>query len=214
MQITGLIGDRGILPAWAATLPRCLDALGLRGYWSMPTIFWLAHGDRFLKAVCLAGVAIAVLLLSGLLAGYLGAACAGLLVHPLSFAMHRRSGFPVVPVGLAAAGDRVSGHLPRQLENRGVAISVAAVSPDVSVGGCEADQPRSGVARLDGARVSLHDAAAAHLACLVHVSAAARVPALFDRRDVVRRAGDSVSVFRASALAVLGRVASRCSCKF
>jgi predicted DCC family thiol-disulfide oxidoreductase YuxK len=70
VQITGLIGDRGILPAsgYFAALSR---GLGLRAYWEAPTILWLAHSDRFLEVVCWAGAAIAVLLLSGFLAGYL-----------------------------------------------------------------------------------------------------------------------------------------------
>jgi lipase maturation factor 1 len=70
VQITGLIGSRGILPVsgYFAAVSR---VLGVRGYWEMPTIFWVAHGDRFLQAVCWAGAAISVLLFSGLLAGYL-----------------------------------------------------------------------------------------------------------------------------------------------
>ena len=68
VQITGLIGDRGILP-----VSRYLAAVStIHGaYWEAPTIFWIAHGDRVLEAACWAGVALAMALLSGLLAGYL-----------------------------------------------------------------------------------------------------------------------------------------------
>ncbi|MGP0075544.1 MAG: lipase maturation factor family protein [Bryobacteraceae bacterium] len=68
IQITGLIGARGILPL-GGYLAAVSKALGVRGYWSMPTIFWLAHGDWFLKAVCFAGVAISIALLPGILGG-------------------------------------------------------------------------------------------------------------------------------------------------
>src|ERR1700681_4060677 len=47
VQITGLIGAHGILPL-GGYLTAVSKTLGVRGYWSMPTIFWLAHGDWFL----------------------------------------------------------------------------------------------------------------------------------------------------------------------
>jgi len=65
-QVTGLIGARGILPV-GGYLAAVSRTLGVRGYWSMPTIFWLAHGDRFLQAAAIAGVAVALLLLLGIL---------------------------------------------------------------------------------------------------------------------------------------------------
>jgi predicted DCC family thiol-disulfide oxidoreductase YuxK len=70
MQVTGLIGDRGILPA-AGYFAAVSKALGARAYWTLPSIFWIAHGDRFLAAACWAGAAISVLLFSALLTGYL-----------------------------------------------------------------------------------------------------------------------------------------------
>ncbi len=66
IQITGLIGAHGILPL-GGYLAAVSKALGVRGYWSMPTIFWLAHGDRFLVAGAISGVAISVALLPGIL---------------------------------------------------------------------------------------------------------------------------------------------------
>src|SRR5579863_5191472 len=68
VQITGLIGARGILPL-GGYLAAVSKALGARGYWSVPTIFWLAHADWFLKAACTAGVVMALLLLPGILKG-------------------------------------------------------------------------------------------------------------------------------------------------
>lgn len=68
VQITGLIGTHGILPlgGYLAAVSR---ALGARGYWTMPTIFWVAHSDWFLKGVCIAGAALAAVLLLGILKG-------------------------------------------------------------------------------------------------------------------------------------------------
>jgi len=64
VQVTGLIGERGITP-----LGRYLAAVsqnfGAQGYRLMPTVFWLAHGDRVLQAACAAGAAISLVLLLG-----------------------------------------------------------------------------------------------------------------------------------------------------
>lgn len=68
VQITGLIGAQGILPL-GGYLAAVSKTLGPGGYWTVPTVFWLSHGDWFLKAVCIAGVAMAVLLLPGMLKG-------------------------------------------------------------------------------------------------------------------------------------------------
>jgi predicted DCC family thiol-disulfide oxidoreductase YuxK len=70
MQVTGLIGDRGILPA-SGYFAAASKVLGSSAYWTLPSIFWVAHGERFLEAACWAGAAISVLLFSALLAGYL-----------------------------------------------------------------------------------------------------------------------------------------------
>jgi len=64
VQATGLIGERGILP-----LGRYLQAIsqnfGMQGYWMMPSVFWIAHGDVFLRLVCIIGAAISAVLLFG-----------------------------------------------------------------------------------------------------------------------------------------------------
>lgn len=64
VQITGLLGANGILPA-ARFLREASSTLGVRAYWLAPGIFWIAHSDAFLRATCWAGAAIALLLLSG-----------------------------------------------------------------------------------------------------------------------------------------------------
>ncbi len=66
VQIAGLIGAHGILPL-GGYLAAVSKTLGPRGYWSVPTIFWVAHGDRFIQAAIIAGAALAIVLLSGIL---------------------------------------------------------------------------------------------------------------------------------------------------
>jgi predicted DCC family thiol-disulfide oxidoreductase YuxK len=67
-QITGLIGAHGILPL-GGYLDAVSKTLGVRGYWTMPAIFWIAHGDGFIKATAVAGAALAAVLLPGILKG-------------------------------------------------------------------------------------------------------------------------------------------------
>ena len=65
VQILGLVGHDGILPArdW-------LDAvhaqLGPAARWYVPTLFWFGASDGALVGMCVAGVALAALLLAGL----------------------------------------------------------------------------------------------------------------------------------------------------
>lgn len=66
LQIRGLIGARGILPA-GSFLEAVGSSLGARAFWTVPTIFWMAHRDGFLQGVCIAGVLMAVALLTGVL---------------------------------------------------------------------------------------------------------------------------------------------------
>ena len=64
VQVTGLIGERGIAP-----LERYLAAVsqnfGAQGYRLMPTVFWIAHSDKVLQAACAVGAAVSLLLLLG-----------------------------------------------------------------------------------------------------------------------------------------------------
>ena len=64
VQVGGLIGSRGILPA--------VETLALLGRWHegarfvrAPTLFWLGASDRALEGVCTAGVALSALLVAG-----------------------------------------------------------------------------------------------------------------------------------------------------
>jgi predicted DCC family thiol-disulfide oxidoreductase YuxK len=65
VQIRGLIGSRGILPV-GTFLTAATDALGGGRVWhQFPTLFWFWHTDTALVSACVAGAALAVVLLLG-----------------------------------------------------------------------------------------------------------------------------------------------------
>ncbi len=64
VQVTGLIGERGITPL-GRYLAAVSQNVGLQGYRLVPTIFWIAHSDRVLQAACVVGAAISLVLLLG-----------------------------------------------------------------------------------------------------------------------------------------------------
>ena len=130
LQIKGLVGDARHLAGGAVFRRRVGKPLGAKAYWLVPSLFWMVHSDFFLRAACWAGAAIAVVLLCG----FLRADRAGLSVPPLSIAVLGRTGFSGLPMGHAAARSRLSGHLSGIVEMDGVAVPLAAVPPDVSVG--------------------------------------------------------------------------------
>jgi predicted DCC family thiol-disulfide oxidoreductase YuxK len=65
VQINGLVGDRGILPA-RALLQLAHDQLGPSRYWLFPTLCWLGAGDGALQALCALGVALSALVALGI----------------------------------------------------------------------------------------------------------------------------------------------------
>jgi lipase maturation factor 1 len=64
LQITGLLGARGILPV-ARYLQAVAENAGAMRFYYVPTIFWINASDAALQGVCYAGVAIAALVLVG-----------------------------------------------------------------------------------------------------------------------------------------------------
>ncbi|MEE2775641.1 MAG: hypothetical protein VYE73_02630 [Acidobacteriota bacterium] len=64
VQVHGLIGENGLLPA-RDHLERLRPALEGR-WWRAPTLLWLGAGDVALNAVCAAGVVAAGLALCGI----------------------------------------------------------------------------------------------------------------------------------------------------
>ena len=64
VQIDGLIGSEGILPA-TDTLQRVREALGDEALWKLPTLCWWGCSDAALHALCAAGVGLSLLLVAG-----------------------------------------------------------------------------------------------------------------------------------------------------
>jgi hypothetical protein len=66
LQIDGLIGPSGLLPArqW---LEAVSVRLGPERYWLLPTVFWLGAGEAALRAAAVSGIVLSLLLLAGVL---------------------------------------------------------------------------------------------------------------------------------------------------
>jgi len=64
VQITGLVGDHGILPA-RLFLERARDLYGGAAYRVFPTLCWLGAGDGMLRALCWGGATLALLVVAG-----------------------------------------------------------------------------------------------------------------------------------------------------
>jgi hypothetical protein len=64
VQILGLIGSRGILPA-REYLAAIAERVGPERFYLVPTVCWLDAGDRALHTLCLAGIVFSGLLIAG-----------------------------------------------------------------------------------------------------------------------------------------------------
>jgi lipase maturation factor 1 len=64
VQIKGLVGSHGILPA-AKILERIALQTGAERYWYLPTLFWLNSSDLFLQLLCYLGAGLSLLLAAG-----------------------------------------------------------------------------------------------------------------------------------------------------
>lgn len=62
VQVQGLIGPQGILPA-GDFLAAARDQLGSRAYALLPTVFWAGAGAHALRVVCGAGIALSIVLI-------------------------------------------------------------------------------------------------------------------------------------------------------
>lgn len=65
VQVMGLIGSHGILPA-ADFLRAIHTYYPQTAYWQVPTLFWLNAGDLCLKFVCIIGAILSLFLLAGI----------------------------------------------------------------------------------------------------------------------------------------------------
>ena len=66
VQIHGLIGSNGILPA-EAYLAAVRQQVGTEGYYLLPTLFWLNPSDACLHFLCAGGVVLSLILITGFL---------------------------------------------------------------------------------------------------------------------------------------------------
>ena len=64
MQMGGLIGEGGILPAGEFFL-RAKEMLGAEAYWRFPSVCWLGAGDTALYGWCGAGIVVSIVLMLG-----------------------------------------------------------------------------------------------------------------------------------------------------
>ena len=65
VQMTGLVGSRGILPI-GAYLAQAHGAIGADAYRELPTLLWLSNSDTMLMVLCWGGAALSVVLIAGL----------------------------------------------------------------------------------------------------------------------------------------------------
>jgi hypothetical protein len=65
VQITGLVGERGILPA-GEFLSQVHEAYGAQAYRLLPTLVWLSPSDAYLSILCWSGMLTSLLLIAGI----------------------------------------------------------------------------------------------------------------------------------------------------
>lgn len=65
VQILGLIGEQGILPA-DDYLSFVQDRLGQEKFWRVPTLCWFSASDSFLQFLCYGGAGLSILLILGI----------------------------------------------------------------------------------------------------------------------------------------------------
>jgi predicted DCC family thiol-disulfide oxidoreductase YuxK len=64
VQITGLVGAQGLLPA-GRFLAGAREGLGSRAFWEIPGVLWIAHSDAVLRGAAWTGAALSLVLLIG-----------------------------------------------------------------------------------------------------------------------------------------------------
>ena len=105
VQIHGLIGSNGILPA-NQFLGAVRQQVGASGYRLVPTLFWLNPSDLCLHLLCAGGVVLSLALIAGFFPTWEFSRFVGMLsVTRVSWAS-----LPQFPVGCAALRDRILGN--------------------------------------------------------------------------------------------------------
>lgn len=67
LQILGLVGRAGILPAWQFLEGVRMLNPGLERFWLLPTIFWIHASDLTLQTVCWVGAGLSLVVFAGIL---------------------------------------------------------------------------------------------------------------------------------------------------
>ena len=212
VQVDGLIGSRGILPA-AEFLDAVGPILGNRRYGQLPTVLWLGCSDRALHLLCWGGVAASALLVAGVL--------------PRVCLMALWLGY----LSLMAVGQPFLGYQWDTLLLEAGLLGILFAPWSLWLGWARREPSlvvvwlirwlvfrlmfESGVVKLtsgdptwrawDALRVPLRDAAPADLDELVHAPAPALVPGALDWRDVLGRADRPVVRLR-TATGADGRI--------
>src|SRR6266571_5314874 len=164
-QITGLVGEHGILPA-RAFLERAHALYGGDAYRLFPTLCWLGAGDGMLRALCWGGAVLALLVVAGVAQApllallwlcYLSVSVAGQTIiwfqwDALLLETDLLRAHPARPEPAAGA---------RALRRDALARMVAAVPAHVPLRDHEARERRPGVAQPHRARLPLLDPAPA-----------------------------------------------------
>ncbi len=69
VQIHGLVGSNGILPA-GQYLEAVRQQIGTEGYYLVPTLFWLNPSDAFLHFLCAGGILLSLVLIAGFIPSF------------------------------------------------------------------------------------------------------------------------------------------------
>src|SRR5215471_12780563 len=65
VQITGLVGEHGILPI-GEFLGQVHQRFGASAYYNWPTLVWLSPSDAWLSSLCWVGAGMSLLLIAGI----------------------------------------------------------------------------------------------------------------------------------------------------
>jgi hypothetical protein len=161
MQINGLIGQEGILPAHQYLDEIASSMPGVTHFLAVPTLAWISSSDAFLQFLCWAGVVAALLSALDLCSGFFLGACWVLYLSLISvgqdFLSATGGGVPgdcleSMATGRPALeqeqsnGASFQSNAPAEIRRYGkqrrlvagdsLAISLAFVSPDVSLRSC------------------------------------------------------------------------------
>ena len=202
MQLSGLNGDHGILPA-SEFFRMARQVLGSEAFLRLPSVCWLGASEAALQAWCGVGIIASLVLLAGFLpllclvvlwTTYLSLTVAGQTFYQFQWdILLLEAGFLAIflsPVGLRLGG-------PANPPRAALSGGLVALSPDFLFGCGQIDQRGSHVGERDRARLSLFHAASSDPAGVVCAAVALVVARAEWVGDVFHRAGASLFALRA-----------------